>query len=169
MYTDVIFRILITGIGAIICMDIWTLIQRRLLGIPSLDYALVGRWFLWMRKQRFFHQTIANRIVCWLDKFICPISDYAASIRIRSGCVKNSAPHEITSNEPIDSHFLWTRALFHSKNYEPGNIIAIPDVFTFFMCIKDISVEIIIESIINHLIPLTTSKRINKIVRRLIL
>ncbi|QXF34801.1 hypothetical protein CE143_17755 [Photorhabdus luminescens] len=60
MNTDVIFRILITGIGATICMDIWTLIQRRLLSIPSLDYALIGRWFLWMRKQRFFHQTIAN-------------------------------------------------------------------------------------------------------------
>jgi hypothetical protein len=32
------------GVGATAFMDVVALAQRRVLGIPSLDYALVGRW-----------------------------------------------------------------------------------------------------------------------------
>ncbi|MCS0163583.1 DUF2938 domain-containing protein [Vibrio alginolyticus] len=34
------------GIGATLIMDLWAWLQRRVFGIPSLNYALVARWFL---------------------------------------------------------------------------------------------------------------------------
>ncbi|WP_447926525.1 DUF2938 domain-containing protein [Vreelandella sp. EE27] len=35
---------LILGIGATVFMDVVALLQKRLLGVPSLNYAMVGRW-----------------------------------------------------------------------------------------------------------------------------
>jgi Protein of unknown function (DUF2938) len=32
------------GIGATLLMDLWNLLLKRALGIPSLDYCLLGRW-----------------------------------------------------------------------------------------------------------------------------
>ena len=32
------------GGGATLFMDLWAALQNRLLGVPSLNYALVGRW-----------------------------------------------------------------------------------------------------------------------------
>ncbi|KCZ89191.1 major facilitator superfamily permease [Hyphomonas jannaschiana VP2] len=34
----------VIGIGATLFMDLWALFQKRVLRLPSLDYALVGRW-----------------------------------------------------------------------------------------------------------------------------
>ncbi|EMW1015722.1 DUF2938 family protein [Serratia marcescens] len=45
MTPELLVRILLTGVGATLCMDLWALLLRRRFGIPSLDYALVGRWF----------------------------------------------------------------------------------------------------------------------------
>lgn len=41
-------------------MDLWALLLKRRFGIPSLDYALVGRWFLGMFDGRWFHATIVT-------------------------------------------------------------------------------------------------------------
>ncbi len=38
------------GIGATVIMDLWAWLQRRVFGIPSLNYALVARWVLCMRQ-----------------------------------------------------------------------------------------------------------------------
>jgi Protein of unknown function (DUF2938) len=50
---------LLIGGGATLFMDFWAALQKRLLGIPSLNYALVGRWIghLWLG--RFSHENIA--------------------------------------------------------------------------------------------------------------
>ena len=47
------------GGGATLFMDLWAALQNRLLGVPSLNYALVGRWIghLWLG--RFSHENIA--------------------------------------------------------------------------------------------------------------
>ncbi|WP_312688894.1 DUF2938 domain-containing protein [Kosakonia sp.] len=68
MDTDLIIRLLITGLGATLCMDVWSLFQRHVLAIPSLDYALVGRWILWMPSGRFYHQTIGQTPACSGEK-----------------------------------------------------------------------------------------------------
>lgn len=60
MTPDLLVRILLTGAGATLCMDLWALLLKRRFGIPSLDYALVGRWFLGMFDGRWFHATIVT-------------------------------------------------------------------------------------------------------------
>lgn len=57
---DFLLRTLLAGAGATAIMDLWALTLRIVFGIHSLDYALVGRWLLWMHKGRFRHRTIAR-------------------------------------------------------------------------------------------------------------
>ncbi|KKO71712.1 DUF2938 domain-containing protein [Kerstersia gyiorum] len=40
---EVAWASMVTGIGATLVMDVWTLLQKRL-GAPTLDYALLRRW-----------------------------------------------------------------------------------------------------------------------------
>ena len=52
------WRALLIGGGAKLAMDAWTVARTRLPGVPSLDYALVGRWLGHMPKRRFRHDPI---------------------------------------------------------------------------------------------------------------
>ncbi len=47
------------GIGATLAMDIWNLFLKRALGIPSLNYCLLGRWLSHMPAGTFSHTSIA--------------------------------------------------------------------------------------------------------------
>lgn len=51
---------LLLGVGATAFMDIVALLQKRLLGIPSLNYAMVGRWLGHLPGGRFIHRPIVN-------------------------------------------------------------------------------------------------------------
>ena len=55
---EAIVWVVAVGIGATLAMDLWALIQQRLLGIATLDYALVGRWLGHMRHGLFRHESI---------------------------------------------------------------------------------------------------------------
>ena len=50
----------LVGIGATALMDLWSLVRRRLLGVPPPDYVLVGRWIGHMRHGRFRHDAIGR-------------------------------------------------------------------------------------------------------------
>ena len=50
---------LVIGAGATAAIDIWAAVRKRLLGIPSLDYGLVGRWLAHLARGRFRHDPIA--------------------------------------------------------------------------------------------------------------
>jgi hypothetical protein len=50
----------LVGIGGTVFMDIWAQTQRRLFGIPALDYCMVGRWLGHLPKGRMRHQSIAK-------------------------------------------------------------------------------------------------------------
>jgi len=54
-----VLRILLTGIGATAIMDAWLLVMRRL-GIPTLNFAFVGRWVGHAWRGRFTHASIAQ-------------------------------------------------------------------------------------------------------------
>ena len=60
MDMDTVFHAVITGIGATLVMDVWSLFQKYIINIPPLKYALVGRWVLWMFKGKFRHNTIVS-------------------------------------------------------------------------------------------------------------
>ncbi len=51
---------LLIGIGATAVMDIWGLLLRVFLGIPSLNFSMVGRWIGHIPKGQLFHQGIAK-------------------------------------------------------------------------------------------------------------
>lgn len=52
---EVISKILMLGIGATIIMDLYAVVIKKLFNIPSLDYRLVGRWFLHIFKGKIVH------------------------------------------------------------------------------------------------------------------
>ncbi|MEB1530969.1 DUF2938 domain-containing protein [Xanthomonas sp. WHRI 7945] len=52
-------RVMLVGIGATAVMDAWLLALRRV-GMPTLDYALVGRWAGHLRRGRFAHARIGD-------------------------------------------------------------------------------------------------------------
>lgn len=50
---------MLIGIGATAVMDAWLLLLRRL-GIPTLNFAFIGRWVGHLLRGRFFHAAIAK-------------------------------------------------------------------------------------------------------------
>lgn len=54
-----ILRAVVTGIGATLVMDLWNLFLKQALGIPSLNYCLLGRWLRYMPSGRFRHHSIS--------------------------------------------------------------------------------------------------------------
>lgn len=53
-------RVVLIGIGATIVMDLWAIFRKQVFGVPSLDYALVGRWLGHMPGGMFVHAGIAT-------------------------------------------------------------------------------------------------------------
>ncbi|MCC8955255.1 DUF2938 domain-containing protein [Bradyrhizobium sp. Pear77] len=73
-------RAMLIGTGATVVMDIWGLVRKRLLGIPSLDYALVGRWLGHLASGRLRHDRIAaspqvagERAIGWAAHYLIGI------------------------------------------------------------------------------------------------
>lgn len=52
-------RAVAIGGGATLVMDAWAFVLRRL-GVPSLDFAMLGRWLGHMPRGRFAHASIAS-------------------------------------------------------------------------------------------------------------
>ncbi|MGE8271744.1 DUF2938 domain-containing protein [Stenotrophomonas sp.] len=50
----------VIGVVATAVLDLWALLQRRMFGIPSLDFAMVGRWLGHLPRGRFRHEGIAR-------------------------------------------------------------------------------------------------------------
>jgi len=71
---------LLIGAGATLFMDLWAAVQGRLLGIPSLNYALVGRWLghLWLG--RFAHDNIAAAAPIRGEKALGWFAHYAIGV-----------------------------------------------------------------------------------------
>ena len=47
------------GLGATLFIDLWALFLKRALGIPSLNYCLLGRWVLHIPNGTLVHESIA--------------------------------------------------------------------------------------------------------------
>jgi hypothetical protein len=47
------------GVGATLTMDLWNLFLKRALGLPSLDYCLLGRWVRHIPSGTLRHESIA--------------------------------------------------------------------------------------------------------------
>lgn len=49
---------IVVGLGATLVMDLWNLFLKRVFGIPSLNYCLLGRWIRHMPDGTFRHASI---------------------------------------------------------------------------------------------------------------
>ena len=72
---------LLMGAGATMLIDLWAVIRKRLLGIPALDYALVGRWLAYLARGRFRHDPIkasppveGERLIGWTAHYLIGIA-----------------------------------------------------------------------------------------------
>jgi hypothetical protein len=68
---EIIIYAIVIGTGATAIMDLWLALLRRW-GVPSLDYALLGRWIGHFPRGRFRHENISSagpihheRIIGW--------------------------------------------------------------------------------------------------------
>jgi hypothetical protein len=50
--------IVVVGVGATAFMDLWNLFLKRAVGVPSLDFCLLGRWIRHMPSGTFWHSSI---------------------------------------------------------------------------------------------------------------
>ena len=80
---------LVMGFGATAVMDIWAIARKRLLGMPALDYALVGRWLAYLARGRFRHDRIAasppvkaERLIGWTAHYLIGIAFAAALLAV---------------------------------------------------------------------------------------
>ena len=54
-----IVMVIAVGLGATAVLDLWSLLLKRWLGVPSPNYCLVGRWLRYMPEGIFRHKGIA--------------------------------------------------------------------------------------------------------------
>lgn len=69
------------GVGWTAVMDLWAVARKRLLGIPPLDYGLVGRWLAYVARGRFRHDRISasppvrgERLIGWTAHYLIGIA-----------------------------------------------------------------------------------------------
>ncbi|CNH06823.1 Protein of uncharacterised function (DUF2938) [Yersinia aldovae] len=71
---------LFIGVGATAVMDLWAMAQQRYLGIPSLNYSMVGRWIGHFPQGQFVHQNIAQSPAVLGERVIGWSAHYAIGI-----------------------------------------------------------------------------------------
>ncbi|OXJ30339.1 hypothetical protein CFB82_27135 [Burkholderia sp. HI2714] len=98
---DVLLNLLLIGTGATLVMDLWTLFQRRVFGIPSLDYALVGRWIGHMMQGRFRHVSIGAAAPVPGERALGWIAHYAIGIAFAALPVAIAGPQWIGTPTPL--------------------------------------------------------------------
>jgi len=57
---DYLTYTVLCGIGATMVMDVWGILRRLMFGIAAPDFGLVGRWFVWMTRGKFRHESIKS-------------------------------------------------------------------------------------------------------------
>jgi hypothetical protein len=77
------------GAGATAVMDFWAAARTWLLGIPPLDYGMVGRWLAYLARGRFRHESIAaappvqgERLIGWTAHYLIGIAFAAVLLAI---------------------------------------------------------------------------------------
>jgi hypothetical protein len=84
-----LISLVLTGVGATVVMDLWGVARKQLLGLPSLDYGMVGRWIGHMARGKFRHDRIAaaspipaERLIGWSMHYIIGVAFAAGLISI---------------------------------------------------------------------------------------
>ena len=76
---EFVVRAILIGAGATVVMDLWAFVLRRF-GIPSLDFALLGRWIGHVPRGTFVHASIAKAARIRGESWIGWIAHYSIGI-----------------------------------------------------------------------------------------
>lgn len=71
---------LLIGAGATLGMDAWVVLRTRWLGVPPLDYALVGRWLGHLLRGRFRHDRIGASPPVWGERVVGWVAHYLIGV-----------------------------------------------------------------------------------------
>lgn len=71
---------LFIGIGATLVMDLWAIVLKRVFGIASLNYAMVGRWLGNFPRGQFVHKSIAAAAPVAGERALGWIAHYAIGV-----------------------------------------------------------------------------------------
>lgn len=82
-----IFEAIAVGVGATLMMDGWNRFLERFFRIPSLDYALLGRWILHMPGGTFRHSSIRSASPKPYERTIGWVAHYSIGIGLALGLV----------------------------------------------------------------------------------
>src|SRR5882762_5249698 len=82
-----ILRGIAVGIGATLIMDLWNLFLKRTLGIPSLNYCLLGRWLRHMPGGTFRHANIAAASPQPFECAVGRVAHYTIGVMLALGFV----------------------------------------------------------------------------------
>jgi hypothetical protein len=77
---NIITHAIVIGAGATAVMDLWAACLRRFWGVPSLDYALLGRWIGHFPRGRFMHESIASAVPIRHERIIGWSAHYTIGI-----------------------------------------------------------------------------------------
>jgi hypothetical protein len=77
--SNVVLRTILIGVGATLVMDAWAFVLRRL-GIPSLDFALLGRWIGHLPQGQWRHASIAKATPVKGERLIGWSAHYAIGV-----------------------------------------------------------------------------------------
>lgn len=76
---EFVIRTVLIGVGATLSMDVWAAVLKRF-GVPSLNFALLGRWVGHVLRGRWFHESIAKAPAVRHEKLIGWCTHYAIGV-----------------------------------------------------------------------------------------
>jgi Protein of unknown function (DUF2938) len=76
---DLVLRGIFVGAGATLTIDLWATLLRRF-GIPSLDFALLGRWIAHLPSGKFFHASIGRAAPARRERLLGWLAHYSIGI-----------------------------------------------------------------------------------------
>jgi len=77
---EFIVRSVVIGLGATALLDLWAQFLKRAFGMPTPNWAMVGRWFAHLPRGRFLHDDIARSEPVANELAIGWIAHYAVGI-----------------------------------------------------------------------------------------
>jgi hypothetical protein len=74
-----LLRVILIGVGATMVMDVWLMALNRL-GVPTLNFAFIGRWLGHLARGRFAHRAIAKAPPIPAETSLGWVTHYAVGI-----------------------------------------------------------------------------------------
>jgi len=84
---DLVASSIVIGAGATAVVDVWSLVRRRLFGVPLPDYGLVGRWIAWLPRGRLRHRPIATTRAVRGERMIGWVAHYSIGVAFAAGLI----------------------------------------------------------------------------------